>query len=202
VSDIYLLMASDPGSPEPPARDRLVAVLLTVAAAVVGAALVVGRPDGAALAPRFGQQAWSRPPGEAVAAGRAGTEELLALRRTANDSGKAVAVWAADGGGPWRQLADYLSYDSGCLTSDPVCADLLRTGQGLGLFLLRDRPDGRSFLLVQVPAGRTVEVGGRAIGEAPAGRVVEVPPGTPPGVRVTLPDGRQYRLPEMPGTVL
>jgi hypothetical protein len=32
--------------------------------------------------------------------------------------------------------------------------------------------------------------------------VVEVAPGTPPAVRVTMPDGRQYRLPEMPGTVL
>ncbi len=203
VSDQNLIVllesdaAPDRGPRRSPARVR--GAVLLVAALVVGAALLTDRRTDRRTDPTAVRPV---PPGEVVAAGLAGDEELVVLRRTPNDGGQAVAIWGAVGGGPFRQLSDYLSYDLGCLTGDPVCADVLRTGGGLGLFLLRDRPDGRTFLLVQAPAGRTVEVGGRAIGEASRGRVVQVPPGTPPAVRVTMPDGRWYRLPEMPGAVL
>jgi hypothetical protein len=198
--DIMVLLASDP-EPEPRpgrSRGRAIAVVLLLAALVVGAALLTDRRPGRPAE----QVARVLPAGAVVAKGRAGDEDLVALGRVAKDGGKAVEIWAAAEDGPFRKLTDYLSYDLGCLTGDPVCADVLRSGAGLGLFVLRDQPDGRSFLLVQVPAGRTVEVGGQAVGEAPGGRVVEVAAGTPPAVRVTMPDGRRYRLPEMPGAVL
>jgi hypothetical protein len=67
---------------------------------------------------------------------------------------------------------------------------------------LRKPHVGGSLAFHNIRRGRTVQVGGRVIGEAAQGRVVQVAPGTPPAVRVTMPDGRQYRLPEMPGTVL
>ncbi|MGC4812550.1 hypothetical protein ACLQ29_18650 [Micromonospora sp. DT228] len=148
-----------------------------------------------------------------VAVGRAGTETLVVLRRSARAEGstaggQAAEVWIAPDGGDPRRALDYLSYDQACLDGDQVCAEVRSTGGGLGLAIAY-RAGDRLVVLAQAPEGRTIEVVAdgvrKPVGAAPHGAVVEVVADEPYDdvqVWATMADGRRYRIVWAPGAVL
>ncbi len=145
--------------------------------------------------------------GRIVAAGTAADESIVALAREHGARpGKAAQIWIARGAGRYEMKTDYIGYDDGCPVGDLVCAEVRPTG--LGFYVTRLRPDGRTFVLVQAPPGRTVDVvvpGATVpVGPAPHGAAVEVDTPDPweVEVHVTLPDGRRYRLAVPVGSVL
>ncbi|WP_433268147.1 hypothetical protein ACQPWR_08470 [Micromonospora vinacea] len=150
---------------------------------------------------------------QVVAVGRVGTETLVLIRREPRAEeraagGQAVEVLTAPDVGEPRRLLDHLSYDLACVDGDVVCAAVRSAGGGLGVAVAR-RSNGRLYVLVQVPQGRTVEVVANGVlhplGPAPRGAVVEVVAAEPyeeVQVWASTEDGRRYQIPWAPGAVL
>lgn len=147
------------------------------------------------------------PADRVLAAADTGAESVVALRRESAPAGeKAAEVWIARDGQPYRMVSDFLSYDSGCMDGDKVCAEVLPTG--LGMYLVRQSADGRAIVLATAPDGRRVEIVTRNGPVAPVaaqrGVMTEIPAAEANEVRVRayLPDGRSYFLPTAPGAVI
>lgn len=202
-------------------RRRRAGVAGLVAATACGAALVVALDLGPATAPpssatsaTVAVQPATDPltrlaaqlgrPIDPLVYGEAGSESLVVLPRAANEEeskagGKAAEMWAAPQGRPFTLVSDYLSYDFGCAQGDEVCAEL--RASGLGFAAVRVTPQGRTFVLVALPAGRTARVAGVTV---PTSGVVEVSAAKPWEIEITVSaaDGRSYVLPLPPGGVV
>ncbi|MEU7614409.1 hypothetical protein [Micromonospora sp. NPDC049204] len=149
---------------------------------------------------------------QVLAAGRAGDEDLVLVKRSARPEeaaagGKSAELWVATNSGAFNRKSDYISYDFACVAEDAVCGTE-RSG-GLGVVVVRHLPGRGTYVLVAVPAGRQIEVTtaeGRtsATPGDPHGTVVMVQTAQPwqIKVRVQLPDTRTYQLPLPPGAVV
>lgn len=199
-------------------RRRRAGVAGLVLATACGAALVVALNLGPASAPQTSATVAVQPatdpltrlaaqlgrPVDPLVYGEAGSESLVILRREANEDerkagGKAAEMWAAPQGQPFTLVSDYLSYDFGCAQGDKVCEELRPSG--LGFAAVRVTPQGRAFVLVALPAGRTARVAGVTV---PTSGVVEVSAAKPWEIEITVSaaDGRSYVLPLPPGGVV
>ncbi|WP_026184760.1 hypothetical protein [Salinispora vitiensis] len=149
---------------------------------------------------------------QVLAAGRAGDEDLVLVKRSARPEeaaagGKAAELWVATGSGMFSRRSDYISYDLTCVAEDAVCRAERPTG--LGMLVVRHLPGRGTYVFVAVPADRrvavtTVEGRTSAVPGNPYGTVVEVDTAEPwrIRVRVELPDTTAYELPLPPGGVI
>lgn len=147
-----------------------------------------------------------------LAAGRAGDEDLVLVKRSARPEeaaagGKAAELWVATGSGMFSRRSDYISYDLTCVAEDTVC--LAERPTGLGVLVVRHLPGRGTYVFVAVPADRRVEVTTMEgqTSAAPGGSygtVVKVETAEPERirVRVELPDTKAYELPLPPGSVI
>ncbi|WP_019869916.1 hypothetical protein [Salinispora oceanensis] len=149
---------------------------------------------------------------QVLAAGRAGDEDLVLVKRSARPEeaaagGKAAELWVATGSGKFSRSSDYISYDLACVDGDAVCP--VERPTGLGVLVVRHLPGRGSYVFVAVAAGRQVEVTTvegqtSAAPGNPYGTVVKVETAEPwrIRVRVELPDTKAYELPLPPGGVI